>query len=75
LFDESSVTGESDEIKKNNNNKIFILSGTIISQGNCEYCSLAVGSMSQINITRAAGGEAKETPLQEKLNQMATHIG
>lgn len=73
---ESSLTGEPDDLKKNTQRDPFLLSGCKVTKGNCLMLVIAVGKESRWGrIKSALATEAKDTPLQEKLNTMAQHIG
>ena len=90
-MDESSLTGESDAVKKevyekcieerNNNIKPhspFILSGTNCIEGNGMGIVIAVGEHSQKGIIRRTVDNAQEnnkTPLEQKLDVIAEMIG
>jgi len=73
--DESSMTGESDEVAKNEDHP-FILSGTIVTSGDCWFLVVAVGYRSEWGkILSELTTERDETPLQEKLTVLAEDIG
>ena len=90
-MDESSLTGESDTMKKepyqkccdilNSKNKPpspLILSGTNLVEGTGVAVVLAVGDHSQKGIIKRTVDNAQEssqTPLEEKLDKIATNIG
>ena len=89
-MDESSLTGESDSVKKEiydicieemkNGKKChspFILSGTNCIEGNGKGVIIAVGENSQKNIIKRIIDNAKEnnqTPLEKKLDDIAESI-
>jgi calcium-translocating P-type ATPase len=74
--DEAALTGESDNVNKNAAKDPFLLSGTAMAAGTCNMLVTAVGVRStQGKIMADTAMEAKDTPLQEKLEVMATRIG
>ncbi|KAK8331847.1 hypothetical protein V6Z11_A10G102000 [Gossypium hirsutum] len=76
LIDESSLTGESEPVVVNNKNP-FMLSGTKLQDGSCKMLVTTVGMRTQwgkLMATLSEGGD-DETPLQVKLNGVATIIG
>jgi calcium-translocating P-type ATPase len=77
---ESSLTGEPDDIKKGNNpaesDDLFLLSGTSVSTGFALMLVTAVGEQSRWGKTKAKlAVESSDTPLQEKLDTLAGQIG
>ncbi|XP_024977550.1 calcium-transporting ATPase 2, plasma membrane-type-like [Cynara cardunculus var. scolymus] len=75
-IDESSLTGESEPVKVNTENP-YLLSGTKVQDGSCKMLVLTVGMRTQwgkLMATLSEGGH-DETPLQVKLNGVATVIG
>lgn len=74
---ESELTGESDEVKKDPLNNPFLLSGTTVTSGNCVYVVTAVGHKSLMGrIKKDVNDDAEsETPLQAKLDLLAQRIG
>lgn len=78
---ESSLTGEPDDVKKNNklsssNGDMFLLSGSTISSGYVRLLVTAVGVKSRWGRTKAMlVTESVETPLQEKLTLLGSQIG
>jgi Ca2+-transporting ATPase len=73
--DESSMTGESDAIKKNDNEP-FLISGTPVTEGVGRMLVVAVGAHSQKGKIKALlQKEQEDTPLQEKLEIVAAAIG
>merc|ERR1711871_997682 len=74
--DESSMTGESDEVEKKTPNTMdfFMLSGTTVTSG---YCSMLVTAVGVNSKWGQVVGEVERmpTPLQEKLEVMADLIG
>ncbi|KIZ04767.1 hypothetical protein MNEG_3196 [Monoraphidium neglectum] len=77
VVDEASLTGESDPIKKCVEEDPWCRSGTQVSEGSGRLLVVAVGPQSEWGKTMALVGEAgdEDTPLQEKLGDMASSIG
>ncbi|KAG2630368.1 hypothetical protein PVAP13_3KG485500 [Panicum virgatum] len=76
LINESSLTGESEPVAVNADNP-FLLSGTKVQDGSCKMLVTTVGMRTQwgkLMATLSEGGD-DETPLQVKLNGVATIIG
>ncbi|KAL7101503.1 hypothetical protein ACP275_08G058000 [Erythranthe tilingii] len=76
LIDESSLTGESEPVMITSENP-FLLSGTKVQDGSCKMLVTTVGMRTQwgkLMATLSEGGD-DETPLQVKLNGVATIIG
>ncbi|GMH06359.1 hypothetical protein Nepgr_008199 [Nepenthes gracilis] len=76
LIDESSLTGESEPVMISTDNP-FLLSGTKLQDGSCKMIVTTVGMRTQwgkLIATLSEGGD-DETPLQVKLNGVATIIG
>lgn len=76
LIDESSLTGESEPVVVNAETP-FLLSGTKVQDGTCKMLITTVGMRTQwgkLMATLSEGGD-DETPLQVKLNGVATIIG
>ncbi|KAK7853505.1 calcium-transporting atpase 2 [Quercus suber] len=76
LIDESSLTGESEPVMVTADNP-FLLSGTKVQDGSCKMMVTTVGMRTQwgkLMATLSEGGD-DETPLQVKLNGVATIIG
>ncbi|PIN03130.1 Calcium transporting ATPase [Handroanthus impetiginosus] len=76
LINESSLTGESEPINVSSENP-FLLSGTKVQDGSCKMLVTTVGMRTQwgkLMATLCEGGD-DETPLQVKLNGVATIIG
>ncbi|KAL0921764.1 hypothetical protein M5K25_008871 [Dendrobium thyrsiflorum] len=76
LIDESSLTGESEPVAVTAENP-FLLSGTKVQDGSCKMLVTTVGMRTQwgkLMATLSEGGD-DETPLQVKLNGVATIIG
>ncbi|XP_057957621.1 calcium-transporting ATPase 2, plasma membrane-type [Malania oleifera] len=75
-IDESSLTGESEPVMVNTETP-FLLSGTKVKNGSCKMMVTTVGMRTQwgkLMATLSEGGD-DETPLQVKLNGVATFIG
>ncbi|KAF8931760.1 PMCA-type calcium-translocating P-type ATPase [Dissophora ornata] len=74
--DESSATGESDALKKDPEEKCYIISGSKVLDGSGRMLVTAVGSNSFFGKTMMAMREAapEETPLQVKLDLLAESI-
>ncbi|KAI3441010.1 Calcium-transporting ATPase [Psidium guajava] len=75
-IDESSLTGESEPVMVSTENP-FMLSGTKIRDGSCKMLVTTTGMRTQwgkLMETLTEGGD-DETPLQVKLNGVATIIG
>ncbi|GKV10346.1 hypothetical protein SLEP1_g21726 [Rubroshorea leprosula] len=76
LINESSISGESEPANINEANP-FLLSGTKVQDGSCKMLVTTVGMRTQwgkLMATLSEGGD-DETPLQVKLNGVATIIG
>ncbi|KAF6139054.1 hypothetical protein GIB67_010780 [Kingdonia uniflora] len=76
LINESSLTGEAEPVMVNTDNP-FLLSGTKVQDGSCKMLVTTVGMRTQwgkLLATLSEGGD-DETPLQVKLNGVATLIG
>ncbi|KAK4262398.1 hypothetical protein QN277_027963 [Acacia crassicarpa] len=76
MIDESSLTGESEPVMVSSENP-FLLSGTKVRDGSCKMMVTSVGMRTQwgkLMATLSEGGN-DETPLQVKLNGVATIIG
>ncbi|CBI33689.3 unnamed protein product, partial [Vitis vinifera] len=74
-IDESSLTGESEPVMVSAENP-FLLSGTKVQDGSCKMMITTVGMRTQwgkLMATLSEGGD-DETPLQVKLNGVATGI-
>jgi len=79
VTDESSLTGEIDGVEKANfdtKTDPFLLSGCNVSSGSGHMVVIAVGKHSQWGVIKASlEKEQAQTPLQEKLDDMAAMIG
>uniref|UniRef100_A0A0N5B1V3 Calcium-transporting ATPase n=1 Tax=Strongyloides papillosus TaxID=174720 RepID=A0A0N5B1V3_STREA len=67
-IDESSLTGESDQIKKSVDHDPMLLSGTHVMEGSGKMIVTAVGCNSQTGIIMSLLGAAKDTKKEETLN-------
>lgn len=76
LINESSLTGESEPVHVSIDNP-FLLSGTKVQDGSCKMLVTTVGMRTQWGKLMATLNESgdDETPLQVKLNGVATLIG
>lgn len=77
LCNESSLTGEPEDLKKNRNDDCFLLSSCLITEGeDCKALAIGIGLHSQWGKIKAnLVTESVNTPLQDKLEDMATMIG
>lgn len=76
VCDESAQTGESLPITKNATEDPFFLAGALVIQGGGEMLVTGVGESScNGKLAAALQVEKSETPLQEKLGEMANDIG
>lgn len=74
--DESALTGEPEDIEKDFENDPFLLSGCTVVGGSVRFVATAVGPYSQWGIIKShLEKEHEDTPLQEKLDDMAAKIG
>jgi Ca2+-transporting ATPase len=74
--DESTLTGEPEDIDKDAENDPFLLSGCTAIAGSARFVAIAVGKNSQWGVIKShLEKEQEETPLQEKLDDMAATIG
>jgi calcium-translocating P-type ATPase len=75
-IDESALTGEPEDIDKDAETDPFLLSGCIAIAGSGRFVAIAVGKKSQWGkIKSKLEKEQEQTPLQEKLDDMAAMIG
>jgi len=75
-IDESALTGESVDVDKDLQQDPFVLSGCTVEAGSCQFVAIAVGKESQWGIIQShLEKEQDQTPLQEKLDDMAALIG
>jgi len=73
---ESTLTGEPLDVEKNLTDDPFVLSGCTMEAGSAQFIATAVGENSQWGIIKAhLEKEQEQTPLQEKLDDMAELIG
>lgn len=86
VADESSITGETDPIKKSIITKLaaktpakpFLISGSKVIEGSGEMIILAVGSSSSVGkqkLMMQEDDDEKKTPLQVKLDVLVDQIG
>jgi magnesium-transporting ATPase (P-type) len=74
--DESALTGEPIDIDKDLVNDPFVLSGCNATAGSAQFLAIAVGKDSQWGVIKShLEKEQEQTPLQEKLDDMAALIG
>lgn len=74
--DESALTGEPEDIDKDAETDPFLLSGCTAIAGSGRFVAIAVGKYSQWGMIKSKlEKEQEETPLQEKLDDMAAMIG
>lgn len=74
--DESALTGEPIDVDKDTANDPFMLSGCTVEAGSGRFVAIAVGKDSQWGIIKShLEKEQEQTPLQEKLDDMAAMIG
>ena len=74
--DQSASSGESEAVYKNRESDPFLISGTHVVEGRGSALVVCVGSRSTIGRMFALlEPEQKATPLQEKLEDLATNIG
>jgi P-type Ca2+ transporter type 2C len=75
-IDESALTGEPMDIEKTYEADPFVLSGCTVSAGSGKFIAIAVGRDSQWGVIKShLEKEQEQTPLQEKLDDMAAFIG
>lgn len=76
LSNESSLTGEPDDLKKNRNGDCFLLSSCLITEGeDCKALAIGIGTHSQWGKIKAnLVTESVNTPLQDKLEIMAATV-
>ncbi len=73
---ESSLTGESEEVGKEMDTDPFFLSGCTVTRGASSMLVIAVGPESKWGrISSTLTDEPNDTPLQEKLDKLAARIG
>ena len=73
---ESSLTGEPDDMKKQYNSDPFLLSSCLVTEGEeCRAVVIGIGLHSQWGKIKAnLVSEAVNTPLQDKLEDMTTQV-
>jgi Ca2+-transporting ATPase len=76
LTNESSLTGEPDDLKKTREKDCFLLSSCLFTEGeDCKALVIGIGTHSQWGKIKAnLVTEAVNTPLQDKLQEMATTV-
>eukprot|EP00753_Platysulcus_tardus_P017632 PLAT6452.2.p1 GENE.PLAT6452.2~~PLAT6452.2.p1 ORF type:complete len:1197 (+),score=723.54 PLAT6452.2:25-3591(+) len=72
-IDESMLTGESVEVTKNES-KPFVVSGSLVKEGACTVVVVAVGPWTVQGRAAALMEGGEETPLQLKLEKLATQV-
>ena len=77
ICDESSLTGESQEIEKSHDADCFLLSSCLIESGDQQYAVvISTGIFSQWGkIKSTLSMEAEPTPLQIRLERLTTSVG
>lgn len=77
LSNESSLTGEPDDLKKAKDKDCFLLSSCLITEGEeCRALVIGIGLHSQWGKIKAnLVTEAVNTPLQDKLEEMTKQVG
>jgi len=77
LVNESSLTGEPDDLKKNKDKDCFLLSACLVTEGEeSRAIAIGIGKSSQWGKIKAnLVTEAVNTPLQDKLEDMTEMIG
>ncbi|TNJ28912.1 Plasma membrane calcium-transporting ATPase 2 [Giardia muris] len=74
--DESGMTGETDEIKKDPEDHPFVTGSCLVTHGSGRMLVTAVGRYSKYgDILATLQEEDEQTPLQEKLEVLAKYIG
>lgn len=76
LTNESSLTGEPDDLKKSADKDCFLLSSCLVTHGeDCRAVVIGIGPNSQWGKIKAnLVSEAVNTPLQDKLEEMTTQV-
>lgn len=73
---ESALTGEPTDVEKDLKHDPFVLSGCTIEAGSAQLVAIGVGKDSQWGVIKShLEKEQDQTPLQEKLDDMAALIG
>ncbi|XP_071738221.1 calcium-transporting ATPase 12, plasma membrane-type-like [Rutidosis leptorrhynchoides] len=77
LIDESSMTGESEQIEVNGSGNPFLFSGSKVADGHCRMLVLSVGMNTNWGkmMSSITGDNNEQTPLQERLNKLTSSIG
>ncbi|KAM0027790.1 putative P-type Ca(2+) transporter [Helianthus debilis subsp. tardiflorus] len=77
LVDESSMTGESDQIDVNTDSNPFLISGAKVADGRCRMLVLSVGMNTAWGkmMSSITGDNHEQTPLQSRLNKLTSSIG
>ncbi|KAL8262076.1 hypothetical protein R6Q59_026125 [Mikania micrantha] len=77
LVDESSMTGESDQIDVNAVSNPFLVSGAKVADGHCRMLVLSVGMNTGWGkmMSSITGDNKEQTPLQSRLNKLTSSIG
>ncbi|KAK9067595.1 hypothetical protein SSX86_011706 [Deinandra increscens subsp. villosa] len=77
LVDESSMTGESEQIEVNAISNPFLLSGAKVADGHCRMLVLSVGMNTTWGkmMSSITGDNNEQTPLQSRLNKLTSSIG
>lgn len=76
LSNESSLTGEPDDLKKTREKDCFLLSSCLVTEGeDCKALVIGIGTRSQWGKIKAnLVSESVNTPLQDKLEEMAKQV-
>ena len=76
LANESSLTGEPDDLKKTRDHDCFLLSSCLLTEGeDCRAVVIGIGTHSQWGKIKAnLVSESVNTPLQDKLEEMAKNV-
>jgi len=73
--DQSSLTGESEKVMQSPTKNPFLISGTMITDGECQGVVCAVGVNSSLGKSKLQMSKSDDkTPLQEKLSELADQI-
>ncbi|KAJ0742537.1 putative P-type Ca(2+) transporter [Helianthus annuus] len=77
LVDESSMTGESEQIDVNADSNPFLISGAKVADGYCRMLVLSVGMNTSWGkmMSSITGDNNEQTPLQSRLNKLTSSIG
>jgi Ca2+-transporting ATPase len=76
LSNESSLTGEPEDLKKTSEKDCFLLSACLLTFGeDCKAIAIGIGTHSQWGKIKAnLVTESVNTPLQDKLEEMTTQV-